>query len=55
MDFISDGEKLVDLFILTKDEFLNSYSYLKEEDYDATINKIKEEIDKLLELLKEEK
>ena len=49
MDFIDDGEKLVDLFFLSKDEFLKSYSYLKEEDYDTTIKKIKEKIDKLLE------
>lgn len=49
MDFIDDGEKLVDLFILTKDEFLASYSYLKEEDYDATIEKIKEKLSELRE------
>ena len=36
MDFINDDEKMRDFFLLTKEEFLNSYSYLKEEDYDAT-------------------
>lgn len=36
MDFINDDEKMRDFFILTKDEFLKSYSYLKEEDYNAT-------------------
>lgn len=36
MDFIDDDEKMRDFFMLTKDEFLESYSYLKEEDYDAT-------------------
>ena len=50
MDFIDDGEKLVDLFILSKDEFLKSYSYLKEEDYDATIKKIKEKIERIEEV-----
>lgn len=42
MDFIQDDEKMRDFFILTKDEFLSSYSYLKEEDYDQT----KEIVDK---------
>lgn len=34
--FIDDEEKMVDFFILTKEEFLMSYSYLTEEEYDAT-------------------
>ena len=36
MDFLDDEDKMQDYFKLTKDEFLKSYSYLKEEDYDAT-------------------
>ena len=35
MDFLDDEDKMQDYFKLTKDEFLKSYSYLKEEDYDA--------------------
>lgn len=35
--FTGDGDKLVDLFKLSKDEFLASYSYLTEMDYDATV------------------
>lgn len=36
MNFINDEEKMLDYFELTKDEFLESYSYLTEEDYNAT-------------------
>lgn len=35
-DFLKDEEKMRDFRILTKDEFLNSYSYLTEEEYDDT-------------------
>lgn len=41
-DFMDDGEKMVDFFKLSKEEFLKSYSYLKEEEYDATLKKVKE-------------
>ena len=34
--FTNDGEKMRDFFDLTKEEFLESYSYLTEEEYDAT-------------------
>lgn len=34
--FVGDHEKMVDFAELTKDEFLDSYSYLTEEEYDAT-------------------
>lgn len=34
--FLDDIEKMVDFAILTKEEFLASYSYLTEEEYDAT-------------------
>ncbi len=39
--FIDDGDKLVDFFKLTKEEFLKSYSYLTEEEYEATLEAIK--------------
>ena len=34
--FVSDKEKMIDFAYLSKDEFLESYSYLTEEEYDAT-------------------
>lgn len=34
--FIDDEEKMHDFRILTKDEFLRSYSYLTEDEYDIT-------------------
>jgi len=40
--FINDIDKMRDFFILTKQEFLDSYSYLNEEDYDATSEKVQE-------------
>ena len=46
LNFVSDYDKMRDFKILTKDEFLNSYSYLTEEEYDATqlyLNWIREE------------
>jgi hypothetical protein len=39
--FIDDGDKLVDFFQLTKEEVLKSYSYLPEEEYEATLEAIK--------------
>lgn len=36
-NFIDDKEKMDDMFLLSKDEFLNSYSYLTEESYDNTV------------------
>ena len=36
MDFINDDEKMRDYFLLTKDEFLESYKYLSENDYNET-------------------
>ena len=35
-NFISDEEKMLDFFKLSKTEFLQSYSYLTEDEYDAT-------------------
>ena len=40
MDFINDEEKMRDFYELSKEEFLNSYSYLTENDYEATIKKL---------------
>lgn len=39
MDFINDEEKMRDFYQLTKKEFLFSYSYLTEAEYDATVIK----------------
>ncbi len=35
--FIEDMEKMKDFLKLSKEEFLKSYSYLYEEEYDATV------------------
>lgn len=55
--FISDKEKMYDFNILSKDEFLESYSYLTEEEYDLTAKEMiemgrKENKAKFLESLK---
>lgn len=42
--FIDDKEKINDIFKLNKDQFLKSYSYLTEEDYQATIDKLWEQL-----------
>ena len=34
--FINDQEKMVDFFTVAKTDFLNFYSYLTEEEYEAT-------------------
>ena len=36
MSFISDYEKMVDFFAITKKEFLESYSYITEKEYEET-------------------
>lgn len=36
-NFIDDAEKMRDFKVLTKEEFLKSYSYLTEEEYDNTM------------------
>lgn len=38
--FIDDEEKMRDFYILSKSEFLASYSYLTEEEYDATYREV---------------
>lgn len=40
-DFTTDMDKMVDFFMISKDEFLNSYSYLDEEEYDLTLAKVR--------------
>lgn len=36
-DFINDEEKMIDFVNLSKEDFLLSYSYLTESDYDETM------------------
>ena len=38
-DFTDDAEKMRDFYILTKEEFLKSYSYITEIEYDLTAQK----------------
>ena len=38
--FIDDYEKIRDMIIISKDDFLKSYSYLTEQEYDDTYNYI---------------
>jgi hypothetical protein len=40
--FIDDVEKISDMLILSKEEFLASYSYLTEDEYDETASAIME-------------
>lgn len=40
-DFTDDKEKMRDFKLLSKTEFLSSYSYLTEEEYDLTKHKEK--------------
>ena len=42
--FIDDKEKMVDFVALTKEEFLETYSYLTEEEYDETANLLKDKV-----------
>lgn len=44
MNFIDDKEKMKDLFKLSKNDFLKMYSYLTEEEYENTIDKLWEEL-----------
>lgn len=41
-DFTDDKEKMRDFFLLTKEEFLRSYSYLTEIEYDLTSEAVQE-------------
>lgn len=38
--FVDDFEKVYDMLQLSKDDFLNSYSYLSEQEYDDTMKSI---------------
>ena len=38
--FVDDAEKMVDFNTLTKEEFLQSYSYLTEAEYEATLQEV---------------
>tara|TARA_R100000315_G_C5112673_1_gene64373 strand:+ start:128 stop:319 length:192 start_codon:yes stop_codon:yes gene_type:complete len=46
-DFTDDKEKMVDFMILSKEDFLNSYSYLSEEEWILTYNKIVQITDRM--------
>ena len=41
--FTTDKEKMRDFEILTKEEFLNSYSYITEAEYDLTVKEVNNE------------
>lgn len=43
-NFIDDKEKMFDFIILTKDKFLESYSYLTEEEYENTLQLVKQKV-----------
>lgn len=36
MSFINDQEKMIDFFTITKEEFIESYSYITDDEYEAT-------------------
>ena len=38
--FADDTEKMIDFNTLTKEEFLQSYSYLTEAEYEATLQEV---------------
>ena len=40
LSFATDEEKMRDFYILSKDEFLRTYSYLTEDEYDATFDEV---------------
>lgn len=46
--FIDDLEKIHDLLRLSKEEFLFSYSYLTEQEYEDTVNMIEYHFQKLV-------
>lgn len=55
-DFLDDEEKMADFMKLSKEEFLKTYSYLSEEEYDATVKaKAIAEMKKALETIKKVK
>ena len=46
-DFFLDTEKMRDFFDLSKEEFLASYSYLTEIEYDLTMEKVQDYFTKI--------
>jgi hypothetical protein len=42
-NFSDDAEKMADFEILTREEFLTSYSYLTEEEYDNTKREVEDD------------
>ena len=44
MNFIDDKEKINDLLWLSRGQFLNSYSYITEKEYDNTLNLMWEQL-----------
>ncbi len=42
MHFLDDEDKMMDIRVLTKEEFLSSYSYLTEEEYNETIERMED-------------
>jgi len=38
--FIDDEEKMIDFNTITKEQFLNSYSYITEQEYDNTLKQL---------------
>ena len=42
LSFLDDEEKMRDFYLLSKEEFLASYSYLTEEEYEATKRDLEE-------------
>ena len=53
-DFLDDEEKMADFKIQTKEEFLRSYSYLTEQEYDNTNAALADVAMKALDILKKE-
>ena len=45
-DFIFDKAKMVDFFILSKEQFLASYDYLEDKEYDDTVKEVIDCIDR---------
>ena len=48
-NFIDDDEKMIDFRTMSKDEFLRSYSYLTEEEYDNTAEMARRQYEKISE------
>lgn len=40
LSFLTDSEKMYDFFRISKEDFLETYSYLTEEEYQATVDKL---------------